>query len=512
MDATPLTAMMDKTFAFAFKRTYSRAEAEELTQEIMFQAVRSLPDLRDEARLEPWFWQLAHNTLKAFRRSQAKARACCSFDALKIELPQEDEALQTLEKDQETQALRRQVAGLSASYRDIVVMYYYDNLTTKAIAHTLGLPEGTMTYRLSVARDKLKKGSDTMLESVLKPTMMNIGISGEGDYNGESRPFPSQYIEDALSQNILWHAYQEPKTVEQLSELTGVPAYYVEDCLANLTKREAILTRRNAVQTDFPIHNGEDAAYDDKCAEALCAGQNDGIYRALQVFVAKGGLEGLDTAGREPDELLCLCALLSLDHWLGRTGIVFGEHPQRYDDFCWSYYCSIASAQPRKTRLGIQQNLNTGEHLSHIMYSFGPFPHRNMLDSTRLAVCQRLSAHQSTEADREEIAHLIAKGYLRSDAQSHAVLNVPLWQQAQVEAVRTQMTDCLAAAIPDFAQAAQQYLASYALLYPVHVREAIQAQHANLTAGLFACVLQGLMQDGRLTVRDGVVCDVMVGA
>ena len=93
-----------------------------------------------------------------------------------------------------------------------------------------------------------------MNKAALKPVRLEIGIAGEGNYDGAERPFPWQYINDALSQNILWYAYREPKTVEELSELTGVPAFYIEDSITNLRKREAVIRpTKSTVQTDFLI-------------------------------------------------------------------------------------------------------------------------------------------------------------------------------------------------------------------------------------------------------------------
>lgn len=91
-----------------------------------------------------------------------------------------------------------------------------------------------------------------MNETALKPAQLKIRIHGEGNYNGEDRPFPWQYIDDALSQNILWYSYREPRTVEQLSSLTGVPAFYIEDRIENLIKREAVIRpTKKTVQTNF---------------------------------------------------------------------------------------------------------------------------------------------------------------------------------------------------------------------------------------------------------------------
>ena len=54
-----IAAYVDKVYAYAVKKTFSDEEAAELSQEILYTAVRELPRLRDESRFEPWLWSLA---------------------------------------------------------------------------------------------------------------------------------------------------------------------------------------------------------------------------------------------------------------------------------------------------------------------------------------------------------------------------------------------------------------------------------------------------------------------
>ena len=53
MKYTKIESCIEKVYGYAVKRTYSREEADELAQEILFTAVRELPGLRDESRFEP---------------------------------------------------------------------------------------------------------------------------------------------------------------------------------------------------------------------------------------------------------------------------------------------------------------------------------------------------------------------------------------------------------------------------------------------------------------------------
>ena len=178
---------IEKVYGYAVKHTYSREEADELAQEILFTAVRELPRLREDSRFEPWLWGIASNVTKSFRRSLGKQRAMYSYDSLEA-LPCEDAYFD--EQEESYDFLRTKIAMLSAIYRNIIVLHYYDGLPTKTISERLNIPEGTVRWRLAEARRKLKKEYNGMNETALRPVKMRLDIYGSGNYNGKTIPFP----------------------------------------------------------------------------------------------------------------------------------------------------------------------------------------------------------------------------------------------------------------------------------------------------------------------------------
>ena len=258
LQASVIETYVDRIYDYALRKTYTREKADELSQEILFTLVRELPKLRDERRFEPWLWSVAGNVAKSFRRSMGKQRAMYFYDVPE-EIVYDEAAAEEAARNEELYAsLREKIAMLSSVYRNIIILYYYEGLSTKQISERLSIPEGTVTWRLSEARRKLKKESTHMEESALRPIQMRIDIYGSGNYNGREHPFPSEYIKDALSQNILYHCYKEPRGIEELAKLCGVPAYYIEDCIENLTARDAVTEPvRKKYQTAFLIWTDE---------------------------------------------------------------------------------------------------------------------------------------------------------------------------------------------------------------------------------------------------------------
>lgn len=210
---------IEKVYGYAVHYTYSSDEADELSQEILYTAIRELPKLRDDSRFEPWLWGVAANVTKSFRRTMGKYRAVYSFDVPE-DIPFDDS--DDYESEKIFDALRAKIAMLSEIYRNVIILYYYDGLSTREISDKLNIPEGTITWRLSEGRKKLKKELNDMNETALRPICMSIGIYGSGDYDGKRIPFPDVYIKDALSQNILYYSYEKPCTIEELAKLCGL--------------------------------------------------------------------------------------------------------------------------------------------------------------------------------------------------------------------------------------------------------------------------------------------------
>ena len=77
---------------------------------------------------------------------------------------------------------------LSSIYRETIILHYYDDLSVKQISEKLNIPEGTISWRLKVARNKIKEEFENKEESALKQIKMKINIYGNGNFDGEKFP------------------------------------------------------------------------------------------------------------------------------------------------------------------------------------------------------------------------------------------------------------------------------------------------------------------------------------
>lgn len=516
MDSRILTNYIDRIFQFALGKTFSEDEAEELTQEILINAITFLDRLREEEKFEPWLWALATNTARGFRRGKSKQRAMFVYNApleLREEPFEED-------SDEELYALlREKIAGLSKIYREIVIFHYYDGLSVKEIAKKLGVPQGTVTWRLSEARNKLKKECGTMLETALKPITMRIDIYGGGNY-GKTQPFPDVYINDALSQNILYHCYESPKGIEELAKLCGVPAYYIEERVENLVDKCAVIQPvKGKYQTDFIIWMDKYGKYCEENARKAMMPIMDRLVEALEKLYKRAEAMDFYRAGKSEEELKFLYGVMAFDYLGGKyKWMDYPRIPMNYDGNCWRYLANMESGKYHRTDIGVQCCSNHSD-LSvsrpegaclHIVYSIRGFGWRMMMYDTYINACHDILLTGQTK-EPGTAAEIIQEGYMKRSENGELRVLVPaitIEQKKRFDAIVEELFEPL---MKEYVAIVEKFIASYKKLFPKHLEEDAQRMCQGFFIGFYDTVAEYCIEQGKLAKPcEDWICDVLV--
>ena len=508
MDANKLEQYVERVYGYAVRRTYTRDEADDLSQEILFTALRELPKLRNESKFEPWLWGVAANVTKRFRREKGKQRALYSYDSLSMDDLRSDR-YEAEEEETEAlyDALRTRIAMLSALYREILILFYYDGLSVKQISERLQIAEGTVTWRLSEGRKKLKRSVLDMQETALRPTKLHIAITGSGGYNGTAIPFPGSYISDALSQSLLYDCREEAKTVEELSELRGVPAYYIEDRLDNLVKREAMKVTAGKYLTTPPIETEETVAYL-RNRRDLFEPVVEPFVAALKTLAAKVPSLGTYTAGKPEEELLYLYAVLALNHLAAKHNPVpFVQHPVRYDGYCWSYVVRLQNVRHPGMGYRYSGGGKRYDHASYFLCGFG----REMMRGTQIDYCESLLAGEPY-ANKEVAASAIEGGYVVRNDDGTLTVTVPTFTREQKVRFNELVDEAFAGCISAYAEAVKRFCNGYRKLFPAHVAEDVNRSCNYLFVSVLSIHICPIAQEKGLLVPPppGRACDVLL--
>ncbi len=136
---------MDMVYRIAFSMTKNRADADDISQNVLLKLYKTDKAFRDEEHRKSWLIRVTVNECRRLWRSPWR----------KTEPLEEYAALLPFEDARESEVFLA-VMGLDAKYRAVVVLYYYEGYSLAEIAGLLGIPAATAGTRLARARAKLK--------------------------------------------------------------------------------------------------------------------------------------------------------------------------------------------------------------------------------------------------------------------------------------------------------------------------------------------------------------------
>lgn len=146
-------------YRLAYARTGSRADAEDVMQEVFLRLIRTRPAFSSQEHAKAWLLRVTSN---------------CANDLFRLPWRKREEPLEeetAVSEDLEQGSVTDAVLSLPARYRIPIHLFYYEGYSVAEIAGIMGKSEGTVKSRLfrgrKLLRDTLKgKGEDEVEERV----------------------------------------------------------------------------------------------------------------------------------------------------------------------------------------------------------------------------------------------------------------------------------------------------------------------------------------------------------
>lgn len=235
--------LMKPLFGFAKNRCVTIEDAEDITQEICIKLYRALLVRNDITEPDKYAWTIAHNTLANYYRSHSRHGINVPIHGLMDVLPVDYDFSTHIEDSEAAERLHREIAYLSKTRRQIVIMHYFENKRQQEIADIIGLSLGTVKWYLSDAKNELQKGLGKMrTASELKFNPIEFsGVSTNG--SAGSMGGNGAYLRSALTQNILFLTRNEAMTINEIADTLGVSPVYIESEVEFLEQNAFMLKR-----------------------------------------------------------------------------------------------------------------------------------------------------------------------------------------------------------------------------------------------------------------------------
>ena len=149
--AALVARLYDRLFALCFRLTGARAEAEDLTQDICAALPAKLALFDGRSKVSTWLYRVTVNAAHDRRRRQAThAKAATGWGDWEVA-----RRAANAEADDQTNWLMAAMGRLPDDLRDTLALIL-DDITHADAAQILGVSEGTISWRVSEAKKRLR--------------------------------------------------------------------------------------------------------------------------------------------------------------------------------------------------------------------------------------------------------------------------------------------------------------------------------------------------------------------
>lgn len=138
----------DSVYRVAYSYTYTKADAEDVLQNVFLKLFQTRQCFNSEEYLKQWLIRVAVNECHNLHRSFWKRNI--------VHMEEIEKPARNFCSDDEID-LHNALLQLPSDYRVIIHMYYYEGYKTKEISEILKVKEATVRTRLARGRDRLRE-------------------------------------------------------------------------------------------------------------------------------------------------------------------------------------------------------------------------------------------------------------------------------------------------------------------------------------------------------------------
>lgn len=141
-----------KRFLFGYE------DCQDIVQEVFLKTYSNLQSFDPNMRFSPWIYRIAHNEfINAIRKKGREPLSFFDPDTLFPHPVAKGQADDSVKNDELKLMLEQSLNKLNPKYREVLVLYYYEDMDYVSISEILHIPVSTVGVRLGRGRENLKK-------------------------------------------------------------------------------------------------------------------------------------------------------------------------------------------------------------------------------------------------------------------------------------------------------------------------------------------------------------------
>jgi RNA polymerase sigma-70 factor (ECF subfamily) len=147
-----------KLLRYGKKFLSTRQDIEDLVQDIFVNAYRNIQSFDSSQKFSPWIYRIAHNAfIDGLRKNSRTPFILPDFDTF-LAYPVSDDSSEKERNRQEIKLMiDKGLDQISPKYKEVLILYYLEELSYKEIAEIIQVPIGTVSTRVKRAKNELKK-------------------------------------------------------------------------------------------------------------------------------------------------------------------------------------------------------------------------------------------------------------------------------------------------------------------------------------------------------------------
>jgi RNA polymerase sigma-70 factor (ECF subfamily) len=139
-------------WAFVRRLVGDDDSAREIFQDVWVRVIRGIPQVRDGAKLRAWLFGIARRAvMDRLRREYGRSPVA------DVEVDEIAADTASIDDQEDLEELDRALAGLPMVEREVVTLFYLQELSLNEVAEALKVPVGTIKSRLFRAKRRLRQ-------------------------------------------------------------------------------------------------------------------------------------------------------------------------------------------------------------------------------------------------------------------------------------------------------------------------------------------------------------------
>jgi RNA polymerase sigma-70 factor, ECF subfamily len=142
----------------AYSYVKNKEIAEDLTQDIFVKCFKSIHTYKGKSKLRTWVWRVAINHCKDYLKSWYNQKVIITDNETTYTGLLQESVEQTVIQNDEDHQLASAVMNLPIKYREVIYLFYFEEMPIKEIAEVIEVKENTVKTRLRRGKELLKEG------------------------------------------------------------------------------------------------------------------------------------------------------------------------------------------------------------------------------------------------------------------------------------------------------------------------------------------------------------------